>query len=386
MRTTGGKGVLQERLTGDTSLARVLMNTLAYGATEPRYTHGFHTYPAGLHPDAARDLLAVFPGEVVLDPFCGGGTVVVEARAAGRRAYGRDLSPVAVRVARTRAATPDDATLTRFRSTARKITAAARTAPTGRDEVWPSEQVLRGAEDWYAPHVLVELEALRRGVEEADGSVRPLLRTVLSSILVKVSWRKSDTSARRERHERPVGTTAVLFHKKARELGRRITALREALPAHTPKADIRVGDARAIRIKKPVDVVLTSPPYPGTYDYLPMQHLRGVWLGDDLRADQEIGSRRKWRVGDRSARKGWVADTVGWMRSAAAATRPGGHVVIVIGDGLTPAGTIDTLQPTLQAASKAGLLLAATASGLRPDHARDSGRWEHVIALTRGEV
>ena len=43
-----------------------------------RVTHGFHTYPAGLNPDAARDLLALFPGDSLHDPFCGGGTVLVE--------------------------------------------------------------------------------------------------------------------------------------------------------------------------------------------------------------------------------------------------------------------------------------------------------------------
>ena len=29
-------------------------------------------------------------------------------------------------------------------------------------------------------------------------------------------------------------------------------------------------------------LVLTSPPYPGVYDYLPMQQLRAAWLDLDL--------------------------------------------------------------------------------------------------------
>jgi hypothetical protein len=85
---------------------------LSRGGPVERYTHPFHTYPAGMHADAARDLIALFPGDSVFDPFCGGGTVLVEARAAGRRTHGSDVSPVAVRVARARTATPDDAALT----------------------------------------------------------------------------------------------------------------------------------------------------------------------------------------------------------------------------------------------------------------------------------
>ena len=50
---------------------------------------------------------------------------------------------------------------------------------------------------------------------------RTLYPTQDRSILVKVSWRKSDTSMQRVKHDRPVGTAAILFHKKARELGRK---------------------------------------------------------------------------------------------------------------------------------------------------------------------
>ena len=64
-----------------------------------RWTHGFHTYPAGLHPDGAALLLTLMPEGPICDPFCGGGTVLVEAMAAGRACVGRDISPIAVRLA-----------------------------------------------------------------------------------------------------------------------------------------------------------------------------------------------------------------------------------------------------------------------------------------------
>jgi SAM-dependent methyltransferase len=109
---------------GDAELGRALRDALAQDSATERYTHLFHTYPAALHADAARDLLALFPGASVLDPFCGGGTVLVEARAAGRRALGCDVSPIAVRVARARCAAPDEATLSALRS--RRASFAAR--------------------------------------------------------------------------------------------------------------------------------------------------------------------------------------------------------------------------------------------------------------------
>lgn len=380
MRTTAGKSAQDRILLGNPELSEKLAVALEASAEIDRGTHGFHTWPAGLHPDAAAEIVRLVPGDSVLDPFCGGGTVLVEARIAGKRAVGRDLSQIATRIARVRTATPDEATLTAMRSAARRMTDVAREATD-----LPPESILPTIKEWYAKHAAIELESLRRQIAEADPSVRWMLEVVFSSILVKVSWRKSDTSSRRETHDRPPGTTAILFHKKARELGRRMAALRALVPEGTPESDVLQGDARNIRLSRPVDAVVTSPPYPSTYDYLPLQHLRRVWLGLEEADDSEIGSRRLWRAGDRDARKQWRADTNAWTASAAANLRPGGHLAIVIGDGLTPAGTVDTSEATEDAAKAAGLVSVARASVLRPDFAREAARWEHAFLFQAGK-
>jgi len=61
-------------------------------------THNFYRYPARFSPTFARAFIAecTEPGELVLDPFVGGGTTLVEAQALGRRATGVDLSSLAV--------------------------------------------------------------------------------------------------------------------------------------------------------------------------------------------------------------------------------------------------------------------------------------------------
>ncbi|MCO4743667.1 MAG: hypothetical protein KC912_02690 [Proteobacteria bacterium] len=379
MRTTRGKPTYERIVLGDSKIGEAMAEALALEEQVDRYAHRFHTYPAGLHPDAARDLLQLFEGERVLDPFCGGGTVPVEVRAAGRIALGQDLSTIALRVARARTASPDEAFLTRLRSRARKLTAIAREA---RED--PPEQVYQGVHEWYAPHALWELESIRQGISESEEDLKPLLKALFSSILIKVSWRRSDTSGGRERHHRPAGTTAILFHKKTRELARHLAAYRDAIPEGTPEAKLRIGDARHLRLEDPVQLILTSPPYPGTYDYLPLQHLRRIWFMEDRHDEaHEIGSRRSWRAGGKQARRDWAGASAEWTTSAAAALEPGGHLVVVIGDGLTPAGPIDSSQVTEQAARVAGLENVARASLERPDHARGTSRWEHVFAFRK---
>jgi len=60
-------------------------------------THNFYRYPARLSPIFVRAAIEAFssPGDLVLDPFMGGGTTLVEALALGRDAIGIDISELA---------------------------------------------------------------------------------------------------------------------------------------------------------------------------------------------------------------------------------------------------------------------------------------------------
>ena len=61
-------------------------------------THCFYKYPARFSPLFTRAAIQAFtdPGEVIYDPFMGGGTTLVEATALGRQAIGTDINSLAV--------------------------------------------------------------------------------------------------------------------------------------------------------------------------------------------------------------------------------------------------------------------------------------------------
>lgn len=67
-------------------------------------THTFYKYPARFPPSFARTAIKLFTrtGDVVLDPFMGGGTTLVESRALGRIGIGLDISELAYFVAKTK--------------------------------------------------------------------------------------------------------------------------------------------------------------------------------------------------------------------------------------------------------------------------------------------
>jgi len=60
-------------------------------------THSFYRYPARFSPLVAREAIKAFtnPGDIVLDPFIGGGTTLVEASYLGRKGVGIDINQLA---------------------------------------------------------------------------------------------------------------------------------------------------------------------------------------------------------------------------------------------------------------------------------------------------
>jgi hypothetical protein len=67
-------------------------------------THNFYHYPARFSADIARAVIENFsaPGDVVLDPFMGGGTSIIEGLRLGRRMIGVDINSLAHFVASVR--------------------------------------------------------------------------------------------------------------------------------------------------------------------------------------------------------------------------------------------------------------------------------------------
>ena len=67
-------------------------------------THEFYRYPARFSPQFAAAAIEAFssPGEIVFDPFMGGGTSIVEAMRLGRRAVGSDINALSLFIARVK--------------------------------------------------------------------------------------------------------------------------------------------------------------------------------------------------------------------------------------------------------------------------------------------
>lgn len=277
----------------------------------------------------------------MLDPFCGSGTVLVEAMLAGREAIGTDLNPLAVMLARAKTfprGPERTAALVEAAKGAAEVATARRKAKAGAVKRLPQEDV-----SMFAPHVLLELDGIRAGIAKAPPETRPELMLVLSSILVKMSEKRGDTSNEAIDKRIGAGYPTKLFVRKTEELARRLDEFTALLPKPPPKARVFLDDATKLAKVKDdsIDAVITSPPYAVTYDYLQHHQMRMRWLGLDEKplAKGEIGARRAYeRLGPRDAYEKWAGELAALFRALGRVTRRNANVVLLIADSATARG------------------------------------------------
>jgi DNA modification methylase len=379
---------------GEPRLARLLAEALRVpaDAESQELTHGFHAYPARFHPLLCRRLLAAHPASAtVLDPFSGSGTTLVEATVRGCLACGSDINPLGVELGWLKTGPFSDGERAQLRVRALAV------ADRSRDRVRRRARTHSSGEQYddprrYAPHVFRELVGLREVIgTEREAPLRRALLLVLSAILIKVSRQRAVTDGAVVERAIGKGLPTRLFERKALELVARLDELANAIPAGTPQPQLRRADARALGhvANASVDVILTSPPYLGTYDYAEQHAQRLGWLGLDPKVIRqlEIGARRHSTRDPGQALLRWQSDVDDFVAEFARVLRPGGVAYLVIGDSAMGDQVVAGDVAIRAAAKRAGLSVPASAVQVRPNfyaRARRAERREHLLALTSG--
>ena len=245
---------------------------------------GIHPYPAKFVAELPRALLEHLPipaGTVVLDPFCGSGTTLVESQSAGLSAIGIDLNPVACLISRVKTQ-PRPKQLYHHAVTAQKI---AR-------ELEPDIPEIPNLDHWFKPAVQLELARLVAAITHVPREAGDCLRLAFSSIVVRVSNQESDTRYAAIEKNIDAHKVGDIFVRAAQ----RIDAALNTRPHVLHPARVLESNTLEVppeQIQAPVGLVITSPPYPNAYEYWLYHKYRMWWLGFDplsVKA-QEIGAR-----------------------------------------------------------------------------------------------
>ncbi len=354
-------------------------------------THGFHSYPARFHPLLVRRLLAGSPrGAIILDPFVGSGTTLVEAVCTGARTFGVDINPLAVELSRIKATPQSPLFQTSLLEQAGRIAAASLDRVKKRARTQDSGEKYDDPK-YYAPHVFRELVGLREEIAKvSDLATRRTLLLVLSSIIIKVSNQPSETAAGAVERHLAKGFPSRLFQRKTEELARGMSQLAAAVPPNTPRPDLRVGDARAMEhiLAASVDCIITSPPYLGTYDYAEHHTRRMGWVGlSPHSATKEIGARGLGRSAPLTEVLAvWQTSVAEFVKEFDRLLKPSGRAYVAIGDSAVGDKLVPGDQELRRATAKTHLVIEASASQERPNFYRPTGRQtrrEHLLLLVK---
>jgi len=361
-------------------------------------THGFHAYAGRLHPSIARGAITLWTGagDTVVDPFCGSGTVLTEAMGLGRVAIGNDASPLGVAIAQTRTTLLGEDNRALLVEEAKRIAelAGEEARKRRRPELptWAAPEFKR-----FFPHVAFELFALRELVMDVP-------RKPIGNALRLCSWAilflfiLAGPSAPRDGEAKRIarGIPSRLLSDRAVELATGRAARERRTPAGTPAPVIRLGDARELKgvANGEARLIVSSPPYAGTYDYAAQHDVRFTWLELPRRSFEsaQLGARTSTGgVGLGAEPAAWRASQRQWLGEMARILAPGGHALLIVGDGILGNRPEDAPATIAELAAPLGLEPIARASQARPMHDRrlreifqGHPRQEHLLLLRRG--
>jgi site-specific DNA-methyltransferase (cytosine-N4-specific) len=309
-----------------------------FGNSDTMYlTHSLHPYPAKFPPQLPHTIIKTFAHRraTVLDPFCGSGTTLVEARLLGCNAIGVDVNGLSSLLSKVKATPLSQKELAQIKSFLDLIA--------NEDFQWKMKRPvievkqIDGLEHWFQHNVAEELTHILNLIAELDDeNVRDFLKIVLSSIIVRVSNQESDTRFAAKNKNIPDNFTFGLFLTRANEY---LTRIADYSNKVNGDGYLRLlnADSRNLSMldNDSIDIVITSPPYANTYDYYLYHKFRKRWLDLDVQFAQynEIGSRREYSSLKKPAEQ-WTIDLKKCFSEMYRLIKKDGLAFIVIGDSV----------------------------------------------------
>lgn len=276
--------------------------------------HGIHEYKGKFNPQVVRALCNVVDpdAELLVDPFCGSGTALVEGLRLGMDVIGLDRSPIACFLATAKvAATAAESKADVARELRSLVDRAAEAldegqltvVPSGLDGVLASDSVTYLRKWFTAPAFAALSRALVVLTPERNSPAGQLALVALSSVLREVSLQLPEDLRIRRRPEPYTAPRIVpLFESAAEAILGGLSEMEHWRPV---RGDWSVRRASADDIEAYAGVsgrrrlILTSPPYATALPYIDTDRLSVVTLGlagakELLALERDLIGSREW--------------------------------------------------------------------------------------------
>ena len=295
--------------------------------------HSLCSYQGKLKPAIAHFLVSQFsrPGDLVLDPMAGVGTIPLEARIQGRIGIAGDLSELAAVVSKAK--------LERFAlSDVNAVTAqladllASDTTPLERLIVEEHGDFgLNGViEEYFEPRTLREVLLARRFFRTRVGAVTSAEAVVMTALLHVLHGNRPYALSRRSHPVTPLKPTGPAEYRPlAGHVRSRIERVQRALSELGPEGQSYQCGFDALPLgHESVDAVITSPPFAQSLRFFSSNWMR-LWLcgwnPEDFRANTGAFL-------ERTQKTNFDAAYSGFLGAMAQLLRPGGLLVMHLGE------------------------------------------------------
>ena len=277
-----------------------VLHSLDWDFKNTRSSNGInsiHPYPARFIPEIPRQLIELFHphnSSVILDPFCGSGTTLVEAISLGFDAVGIDVNPLACLISRVKT-TPLPS---RFCQVSDQIVQKAMEHIEKGEVQIPSIPRL---DHWFNINAQTALAALKYQISLVEmPSLKEVLQVAFSSIIVRVSNQESNTRYAAIEKNVTVEKVFQAFESAVSRIDQTASPfwnnLDRCFRKNMGKAIVLNRDILSMRpedLPFNIGLVVTSPPYPNAYEYWLYHKYRMYWLDMNPRTvlKHEIGAR-----------------------------------------------------------------------------------------------
>ncbi len=253
-------------------------------ATTQYLSHKFHSYPARFIPQIPLTFINLLTkkGDIVLDPFCGCGTTIVECFLNNRNAIGNDFNPLAVLISKVKTTliSPGD-----FEYLDKKISRTKKYLDLDHKRIEDRVNDLpnRTISKLFDKETIVKLEAIKEMVLELKEEKKYDLFDFCQVALSSTIWGLVENGNGPDIENS--------FIRKTQSMKKEILEISKIVLLQ-PDVKLIQGDARKLEVdNNTVDLIVTSPPYVNALDYYRTHMYNMLWLGMDfeLFRKHEIG-------------------------------------------------------------------------------------------------
>ena len=244
-------------------------------------SHGYHRYPAKFIPQLTRRCILEnsMVGDLIVDPFCGCGTTIVESLIYGRKSIGIDVNPVATLISKAKITPIEPNKLNQEKE---KLFSAIENKDENRNKTKNKEFNERIV--YWFPNEKIRLELLSilnniQSLESED--LKNFFLCGFSQILKNCSiWLAKSNKPTRDFNKKQQDPIR-LFKRQINRMAKGNLELYNLTRDKSVKENkVVLSDARKIPAKSnSAKMVVTSPPYVTSYEYADLHQLTALWLG-----------------------------------------------------------------------------------------------------------